>query len=161
PVGEEGEIMLKGPNIMQGYWNRPNETASIFFEGWMHTGDIGKMDEDGYFYVIDRYKDLIVASGFNIYPREVEEVLLHHPSIAEAAVIGIPHEYRGETVAAVIVLKPGLGASEETRDQILTYCKKELTQYKVPKFIEFRESLPKTIIGKVLKRELKTTFKPL
>jgi len=161
PVGEEGEIMLKGPNIMQGYWNRPNETASIFFEGWMHTGDIGKMDEDGYFYVIDRYKDLIVASGFNIYPREVEEVLLHHPSIAEAAVIGIPHEYRGETVAAVIVLKPGFEPSEETRDEIIAYCKKEMTPYKVPKFIEFRKSLPKTLIGKVLKREVKATFKPL
>ena len=119
------------------------------------------MDEDGYFYVIDRYKDLIVASGFNIYPREVEEVLLHHPSIAEAAVIGIPHEYRGETVAAVIVLKPGFEPSEETRDEIIAYCKKEMTPYKVPKFIEFRKGLPKTLIGKVLKREVKATFKPL
>src|SRR6266568_4847146 len=161
PIGAEGEIMLKGPNIMQGYWNRPDETASIFFEGWMHTGDIGKMDEEGYFYVIDRSKDMIKASGFNIYPREVEEVLLLHPSVAEAAVIGIPHEYRGETVAAVIVLKPGFEASEDTRDEIIAYCKKELTPYKVPKFIEFRESLPKTLIGKVLKRELRETFKPL
>jgi len=161
PVGEEGEIMLKGPNIMQGYWNRPDETASIFLEGWMHTGDIGIMDEEGYFYVIDRSKDLIKASGFNIYPREVEEVLLLHPFIAEAAVIGIPHEYRGETVAAVIVLKPGFEVSEDTRDEIIAYCKKELTPYKVPKFIEFRESLPKTLIGKVLKRELRETFKPL
>jgi len=161
PIGAEGEIMVKGPNIMQGYWNRPDETASIFFEGWMHTGDIGKMDEEGYFYVIDRSKDMIKASGFNIYPREVEEVLLLHPFIAEAAVIGIPHEYRGETVAAVIVLKPGFEASEDTRDEIIAYCKKELTPYKVPKFIEFRESLPKTLIGKVLKRELRETFKPL
>ena len=161
PVGEEGEIMLKGPNIMQGYWNRPDETASIFYEGWMHTGDIGTMDKEGYFYVIDRSKDMIKASGFNIYPREVEEVLLLHPSIAEAAVIGIPHEYRGETVAAVIVLKPGIAPSKETRDEIITYCKSKLTPYKVPKLIEFRESLPKTIIGKVLKRELKPTFKPL
>src|SRR5205809_6003232 len=161
PIGTEGEIMVKGPNIMQGYWNRPDETASIFFEGWMHTGDIGKMDEEGYFYVSDRSKDMIKASGFNIYPREVEEVLLLHPSVAEAAVIGIPHEYRGETVAAVIVLKPGFEASEDTRDEIIAYCKKELTPYKVPKFIEFRESLPKTLIGKVLKRELRETFKPL
>jgi len=161
PIGAEGEIMVKGPNIMQGYWNRPDETASIFFEGWMHTGDIGKMDEEGYFYVIDRSKDMIKASGFNIYPREVEEVLLLHPFIAEAAVIGIPHEYRGETVAAVIVLKPGFEASEDTRDEIIAYCKKELTPYKVPKFIEFRESLPKTLIGKVLKRELRATFKSL
>jgi long-chain acyl-CoA synthetase len=161
PIGAEGEIMVKGPNIMQGYWNRPDETASIFYEGWMHTGDIGKMDEEGYFYIIDRSKDMIKASGFNIYPREVEEVLLLHPSVAEAAVIGIPHEYRGETVAAVIVLKPGVEASLETRDAILAYCKKQLTPYKVPKLIEFRESLPKTLIGKVLKRELKATFKPL
>ena len=161
PIGSEGEIMVKGPNIMQGYWNRPDETASIFFEGWMHTGDIGKMDEEGYFYVIDRSKDMIKASGFNVYPREVEEVLLLHPSVAEAAVIGIPHEYRGETVAAVIVLKPGFEASNDTRDDIIAYCKKELTPYKVPKFIEFRESLPKTLIGKVLKRELRATFKPL
>jgi len=160
-IGTEGEIMVKGPNIMQGYWNRPEETASIFFEGWMHTGDIGKMDEEGYFYVSDRSKDMIKASGFNVYPREVEEVLLLHPSVAEAAVIGIPHEYRGETVAAVIVLKPGFEVSEETRDHIIAYCKKELTPYKVPKFIEFRESLPKTLIGKVLKRELRATFKPM
>ncbi len=161
PIGAEGEIMVKGPNIMQGYWNRPDETASIFFEGWMHTGDIGKMDEEGYFYVLDRSKDMIKASGFNVYPREVEEVLLLHPFVAEAAVIGIPHEYRGETVAAVLVLKPGFEASEDTRDHIIAYCKKELTPYKVPKFIEFRESLPKTLIGKVLKRELRATFKPL
>jgi len=161
PIGIEGEIMLKGPNIMQGYWNRPDETASIFFDGWMHTGDIGKMDEEGYFYVLDRSKDLIKASGFNIYPREVEEVLLLYPAVQEAAVIGIPHEYRGETVAAVIVLKPGFEISNDTRDDIIAYCKKELTPYKVPKFIEFRESLPKTIIGKVLKRELRETFKPL
>jgi len=161
PIGVEGEIMLKGPNIMQGYWNRPDETASIFFDGWMHTGDIGKMDEEGYFYVLDRSKDLIKASGFNIYPREVEEILLLYPAVQEAAVIGIPHEYRGETVAAVIVLKPGFEISNDTRDDIIAYCKKELTPYKVPKFIEFRESLPKTIIGKVLKRELRETFKPL
>jgi long-chain acyl-CoA synthetase len=161
PVGTEGEIMLKGPNIMQGYWNRPNETTSIFFDGWMHTGDVGKMDEEGYFYVLDRSKDMIVASGFNVYPREVEEVLLQHPSIADAAVIGVPHEYRGETVAAVVALKPGVAPTEKTRDEIIAYCKNKLTPYKVPKLIEFRESLPKTIIGKVLKREIKATFKPL
>jgi long-chain acyl-CoA synthetase len=160
PVGAEGEIMLRGPNIMQGYWNRPDDTASIFLGGWMHTGDIGKMDEEGYFYVIDRSKDLIKASGFNIFPREVEEVLLLHPAVQEAAVIGVPHEYRGETVAAVIVLKPGFEPSKDTREDILAYCKKELTPYKVPKLIEFRESLPKTLIGKVLKRELRETFKP-
>ncbi len=159
PIGAEGEIMVKGPNIMQGYWNRPDETSAVFLDGWMRTGDIGKMDEEGYFYVNDRSKDMIKASGFNIYPREVEEVLLLHPAVQEAAVIGIPHEYRGETVAAILVLKPGFEASEATREDILAYCKKELTPYKVPKFIEFRESLPKTLIGKVLKRNLRESFK--
>jgi long-chain acyl-CoA synthetase len=158
-AGEIGEIAVKGPNIMQGYWNQPDETANIFVHGWMRTGDIGKMDEDGYFYVLDRSKDMIKASGFNIFPREVEEVLYHHPAVQEAAVVGVPHEYRVETVAAVIVLKPGFEASEETRQDILAYCKKELTPYKVPKIVEFRESLPKSLIGKVLKRELRETIK--
>jgi long-chain acyl-CoA synthetase len=159
PVGEVGELMVKGPNIMQGYWNRPDETAAIFFDGWMRTGDMGKMDEDGYFYIVDRSKDMIKASGFNVYPREVEEVLFHHPAVLEAAVVGVPHEYRVETVAAVIVLKPGFEASAAMREDIIAYCKKELAAYKVPKIVEFRESLPKTFIGKVLKRELRETIK--
>jgi long-chain acyl-CoA synthetase len=158
PAGETGEIVVKGPNIMQGYWNQPRETADIFLHGWMHTGDIGKMDEDGYFYVLDRSKDLIKASGFNIFPREVEEVLYQHPAVQEAAVVGVPHEYRVETVAAVIVLKPGYAPTEETRRGILAFCKKELTPYKVPKIVEFRASLPKSLIGKVLKRELRETI---
>jgi len=158
PAGETGEIVVKGPNIMQGYWHQPGETADIFLHGWMRTGDIGKMDEDGYFYVLDRSKDLIKASGFNIFPREVEEVLYHHPAVQEAAVVGVPHEYRVETVAAVIVLKPGYTPTEETRRDILAYCKKELTPYKVPKIVEFRASLPKSLIGKVLKRELRETI---
>lgn len=157
PPGEVGEIMVKGPNIMQGYWNRPEDTSAIFFDGWMHTGDLGKMDEDGYFSVVERAKDLIVASGFNVYPREVEEVLFQHPAIQEAAVAGAPDEYRGETVAAFIILKPGIPATEETKQDIVAYCKKNLTGYKVPKIIEFRETLPKSIIGKVLRRELKIT----
>ncbi len=159
PVGEAGELMVKGPNIMQGYWNSPDETAAIFFDGWMRTGDVGKMDEDGYFYIVDRSKDMIKASGFNVYPREVEEVLFHHPAVLEAAVVGVPHEYRVETVAAVIVLKPGFEPSEAMREDIIVYCKKELAPYKVPKIVEFRESLPKTLIGKVLKRELRETIK--
>jgi long-chain acyl-CoA synthetase len=125
----------------------------------MRTGDIGKMDEEGYFYVVDRSKDMILASGFNIYPREVEEVLYQHPAVAEAAVLGVPDSYRGETVAAVIVLKNAYAPSEETRAAIIAYCKKELTPYKVPKIVEFRESLPKTLVGKVLKRELRNTIK--
>jgi long-chain acyl-CoA synthetase len=158
PVGGIGEIAVKGPNIMQGYWNQPGETADLFHNGWMRTGDIGKMDEEGYFYILDRSKDLIKASGFNIFPREVEEVLYQHPAVQEAAVVGVPHEYRVETVAAVIVLKPGYAPSEETRQDILAFCKKELTPYKVPKIVEFRESLPKSLIGKVLKRELRDTI---
>lgn len=155
PPGEEGEIMVKGPNIMQGYWQREQETKAIFFNGWMHTGDVGRMDADGYFYVVERAKDMIIASGFNIYPRELEEVLFSHPAVAEAAVVGIPDEYRGETVAAFVVLKAGVAASDETRESILAFCKQELAAYKVPKKLEFRESLPKSLIGKVLKRELR------
>ena len=159
PVGEVGEIVVKGPNIMRGYWKREDETKAIFLNGWMRTGDIGKMDQDGYFYVVDRAKDLIIASGFNVYPREVEEVLFRHPAIQEVAVVGVPDEYRGETVAAVVVLKSGFEPSEETRQNILAFCKKELTAYKVPKKLEFRESLPKSLVGKVLRRELKETIK--
>jgi long-chain acyl-CoA synthetase len=159
PVGEVGEIVVKGPNIMRGYWNREDETKTFFINGWMRTGDVGKMDEDGYFYVVDRAKDMVKASGFNVYPREVEEVLFQHPAVLEAAVVGIPDPYRGETVAAVVVLKPGFEPSEETRQDILAYAKKELTPYKVPKRLEFRESLPKSLIGKVLRRELRDTIK--
>ncbi len=157
PVGEEGEIVVKGPNIMRGYWNRPEETEAIFINGWMRTGDIGKMDEEGYFYIVDRAKDLIIASGFNVYPREIEEVLFNHPAVQEAAAVGVPDEYRGETVAAFIVLKAGFSPTEETRQNIIAYCKENLTAYKVPKIVEFRKSLPKTLIGKVLRRELKPT----
>lgn len=156
PAGEVGEIVVKGPNIMQGYWNREEETRDIFVDGWMRTGDIGKMDEDGFFYVVDRAKDLIIASGFNVYPREVEEVLYRHPAILEAAVIGVPDSYRGETVAAFVVLKVGYEPSEQTREDILAFCKQELTAYKRPRSLEFRQSLPKTLVGKILRRELRT-----
>ena len=155
PAGEIGEIVVKGPNIMKGYWNRTEETEAIFHNGWMRTGDLGRMDADGYFYVVERAKDMIIASGFNVYPREVEEVLFQHPSIQEAAVAAAPDEYRGETVAAFIVLKPGIEASQATREAIVAYCKQNLAAYKVPKIVEFRESLPKSLIGKVLRRELK------
>ena len=157
PPGKEGEIVVKGPNIMKGYWNREEENKAIFINGWMRTGDIGKMDADGYFYVVDRAKDMIIASGFNVYPREVEEVLFQHPSVLEAAVAGTPDEYRGETVAAFIVLKPGIAANDETRQRIIAYCKQNLAAYKVPKIVEFRATLPKSLIGKVLRRELKIT----
>ncbi|HEY3993360.1 MAG TPA: AMP-binding protein, partial [Ktedonobacteraceae bacterium] len=159
PPGEIGEIMVKGPNIMQGYWNRQQETEAIFHDGWMHTGDLGYMDEKGYFYIADRSKDLIVASGFNVYPREVEEVLYRHEAIQEAAVVGIPDEYRGENVAAVIVLKAGFSSSDEIRASIIAHCKGELTAYKVPKIVEFRDDLPKSLIGKVLRREVREMLK--
>jgi long-chain acyl-CoA synthetase len=155
PPGEIGEIMVKGPNVMKGYWNREKETEAVFHDGWMHTGDLGYMDEKGYFYIADRSKDLIVASGFNVYPREVEEVLYRHEAVQEAAVVGVPDEYRGENVAAVISLKPGFAPSDETRASIIAHCKKELTAYKVPKIIEFREDLPKSLIGKILRREVR------
>ncbi|HWS84488.1 MAG TPA: long-chain fatty acid--CoA ligase, partial [Ktedonobacteraceae bacterium] len=126
PVGEIGEIVVKGPNIMQGYCNRPEETQAIFTNGWLRTGDIGRMDADGYFYVIDRAKDMIIASGFNVYPREVEEVLFEHPAVEEAAVVGIIDSYRGETVAAFVVLRPGIEASEQTKQELLAFCKEKL-----------------------------------
>lgn len=155
PVGAEGEIVVKGPNIMKGYWDRQEETEITFKNGWMRTGDLGRMDEEGYFYIMDRAKDLIIASGFNVYPREVEEILFMHPAVQEAAVIGVPDAYRGETVAAFVALKPGFEQSDATRQNILAFCKKELTPYKVPKVLEFRDSLPKTLVGKVLRRELR------
>lgn len=155
PIGEVGEIVVKGPNIMQGYWQRDEETLNIFINGWMRTGDIGKMDADGYFYVVERAKDMIIASGFNVYPREVEEVLFHHPAIAEAAVTGVPDTYRGETVAAFIVLKEGFKPSETLEKEIEAFCREGLAAYKVPRKLVFRTALPKTLVGKVLRRELR------
>lgn len=151
PLGEVGEIAVKGPQIMKGYWNREEETKKVLIDGWLLTGDMGKMDENGYFYVVDRKKDMIIAGGLNIYPREVEEVLYEHPDIQEAAVFGVPHEYRGETVKAVIVSKGGKKLDEKVLDK---YCRENLAAYKIPRIYEFRDELPKTIIGKVLKRQL-------
>src|SRR5690606_12090758 len=149
--GEIGEIVVKGPQVMKGYWNKPEETQATLRDGWLLTGDLGYMDEDGYFYVVDRKKDMIIAGGFNIYPREVEEVLFEHEKIQEAVVAGIPDPYRGETVKAYVVLKEGQQCSEEELDQ---HCRKHLASYKVPRVYEFRKELPKTIVGKVLRRVL-------
>ncbi|MEO8955129.1 MAG: long-chain fatty acid--CoA ligase [Ktedonobacteraceae bacterium] len=157
PVGKLGEIVVKGPNVMLGYWKREEETRAMFRHGWMRTGDLGRMDADGFFSVVERIKDVIIASGFKIFPHEVEEVLLQHPYISEAAVAGVPDEYRGETVAAFIVLKPEVEDSAKTRQELINYCQHVLTAYKVPKIVEFRESLPKSLIGKVLRRELHIT----
>ena len=158
PIGALGEIVVKGPNIMQGYWKHDEETKAIFRDGWMRTGDLGTMDADGYFYMVERAKDVIIASGFKVYPREVEELLFQHPAVAEAAVTAAPDAYRGETVAAFVVLKSEIEASEQTKQELIEYCKQELTAYKVPKILEFRKSLPKSLIGKVIRRELHVGF---
>lgn len=151
PPGERGEIAVKGPQIMQGYWNQPEETEQTIKDGWLLTGDIGYMDEKGYFYVVDRKKDLIIAGGFNIYPREIEEVLYEHPDVQEVVAAGIPDPYRGETVKVYIVLKEG---SQVTGQELNEFSRKHLAPYKVPRIYEFREELPKTAIGKVLRRVL-------
>lgn len=152
PAGGLGEVIIKGPQVMKGYWNMPEETAHTLRDGWLYTGDIARMDEDGFLYIVDRKKDMIIASGYNIYPRDIEEVLYEHPSVREAVVIGVPDTYRGETVKAVIVLKAGKTADEET---IIQYCKQNLASYKVPTLIEFRDQLPKTSVGKILRRALR------
>ena len=149
--GEVGEIAVKGPQVMQGYWNLPEETEATFREGWLLTGDLGYMDEKGYFYIVDRKKDLIIASGFNIYPREIEEVLYEHDAILECVVAGIPDPYRGETVKAYIVLKDGASVTEEELDK---FCREQLAAFKVPRQYEFRAELPKTAVGKILRRTL-------
>ena len=149
---EVGELVVRGPNVMKGYWNRPEETASTIDEdGWLHTGDIARMDEDGFFFIVDRKKDMINASGYKVLPREVEEVLFSHPQVLEAAVAGVPDSYRGETVKAFVVAKPGMSP---TADELIAYCRAQLAPYKVPRQIEFRDELPKTQVGKVLRRVL-------
>jgi long-chain acyl-CoA synthetase len=151
PNGEVGEIAVKGPQVMRGYWNRPEETAETFRDGWLLTGDLGYMDDEGHFYVVDRKKDMIIASGFNIYPREIEEVLYEHEAIQECVVAGVPDPYRGETVKAYIVLKEGKSVTEE---ELNTYCREHLASFKVPRQYEFRKELPKTAVGKILRRAL-------
>jgi long-chain acyl-CoA synthetase len=152
PIGELGEIIIRGPQVMKGYWNMPEETAVTLRDGWLFTGDIARMDEDGYVYIVDRKKDLIIASGYNIYPRDVEEVIYEHPSVQEAVVIGVPDAYRGETVKAIIVLKSGKSATPE---EITDFCRANMAPYKVPEIVEFREQLPKTSVGKILRRALR------
>lgn len=150
-VNEIGELVIRSPNLMRGYWQMPTETANALREGWLYTGDIARMDEDGYFYIVDRKKELIKASGFQVWPREIEEVLATHPKVQEVGVAGIPDPYRGETVKAWIVLKPGETATPE---EIREWCQDKLAKYKIPTHIEFRTELPKTMVGKVLRRVL-------
>ncbi len=151
PPGEVGELLVRGPQVMKGYWNRPDASAVTLRDGWLHTGDMARMDEEGYFYIADRKNDMIIAGGYNIYPREVEEVLYLHRGIKEAAVVGVPDEYRGETVKAFIVPKDGytLDAAE-----VKEFCRQNLAAYKVPRLVEFRTELPKSLVGKVLRRVL-------
>lgn len=157
PLGESGEIMIKGPQVMKGYWNKPEATVDQIKDGWLLTGDIGKMDEDGYFYIVDRKKDMINVSGFKVYPRELEDVLFEHEAIENAAVIGVPDPNMSgsEKVKAYIVLKDGFKETEEMEAEIKEFCRKEVAPYKVPKFIEFRKELPETLVGKVLRKDLK------
>jgi len=153
PVGEPGELLIRGPQVMLAYVNKPDETASTLRGEWLHTGDIATMDADGYFYIIDRKKDMIISGGYNVYPRDVEEVFYEHPKVKEVCCIGIPHSRWGEAVKVFIVLKEGTSA---TREEFAEYCKSRLAKYKRPREIEFRTKLPKTNVGKVLRKELKS-----
>ncbi len=151
PAGTEGEIVIKAPQLMVGYWNKPEETKEMLRDGWLYTGDIGYIDEDGYLFITSRKKDLIKPSGFQVWPREVEEVIAAHPDVAEACVAGIPDPKQGEAVKAWVVMQAGKTA---TAEQIQAWCKDKLVAYKIPKFVEFRSELPKTMVGKVLRRVL-------
>jgi long-chain acyl-CoA synthetase len=149
--GETGELAVRGPQVMQGYWRRPDETAQVLRDGWLLTGDVACMDQDGYFSIVDRKKDLIITGGMNVYPRDVEEPLYAHPKVKEVVAVGLPDERWGEAVKVYIVLKDGQTASEQ---EILDYCHARMARYKVPKFVEFRQELPKSLVGKVLRRKL-------
>lgn len=150
--GEAGELEVRGPQVMAGYWHRPDETAAVLHDGWLRTGDIATMDADGYFTIVDRAKDLIIVGGINVYPREVEEVLMSHPAVEDAAVIGVPEDRRGEVPFAFVVLAEGATATEA---ELLDHCRTNLARFKVPSGIEFRKELPKTMIGKVLRKDLR------
>ncbi|PYI55862.1 long-chain-fatty-acid--CoA ligase [Paenibacillus flagellatus] len=150
--GEIGELLIRGPQVMKGYWNKPEETERALADGWLKTGDMAYMDEEGFYYIVDRKKDMIIAGGFNVFPREVEEVLFEHPAVREAAVVGVPDEYRGETVKAFVVREPGSSVTEAELD---AFCREKLAAYKVPRLYEFRDTLPKSMIGKVIRRELR------
>jgi long-chain acyl-CoA synthetase len=150
--GDPGEIIIKGPTVMKGYWNNPEETNLQLRDGWLRTGDVGQMDEDGYITIVDRKKDMIIAGGFNVYPQEVDEVLYQYPKVADAVTVGVPDPYRGETIKAFLVLKQGQTATEA---EIIKFCKEKLAPYKVPKLVEFRDSIPKSAVGKILRKILR------
>ncbi|MGA2332860.1 MAG: long-chain fatty acid--CoA ligase [Syntrophales bacterium] len=152
PIGEPGELIIKGPQVMKGYKDMPDETANTLRNGWCYTGDIAKIDEDGYFYIVDRKKDMIISGGFNIYPRDIDEVFYEHPKVQEACAIGIPDPRRGENVKVFVVLREGQTATQE---ELIEYCKTKLAAYKLPTEIEFRKELPKTNVGKILRKQLR------
>ncbi|OCC17251.1 acyl-CoA synthetase [Prescottella equi] len=153
PIGEIGELVVRGPQVVRGYWNKPEESASAIRDGWFHTGDVGFTDEAGWFYVVDRKKDMIIASGYKVWPREVEDVLAEHPAVREAAVVGIADEYRGETVKAFVSLVAGASVTPE---DLIDHCKQRMAAYKYPRSVVLVEELPKTVTGKILRRELRT-----
>ena len=152
PAGEQGELLIKGPQVMPGYWNKPDESAKALADGWLHTGDIARIDEDGYCYIVGRKKDMIIAGGYNIYPDEVDAVLMAHPAVNESATIGVPDQARGETVKSFVVLAPGQTASA---DDLIAYCRRELAAYKIPRSVAFLDELPKSSALKILRRELR------
>ncbi|MCP4133448.1 MAG: long-chain fatty acid--CoA ligase [bacterium] len=151
-VGEPGELCIKGPQVMQGYKGLPNETADALKDGWLHTGDVAKMDEEGYFYIVDRMKDMIISGGYNVYPRDIDEVFYQHPKVEEACSIGVPHAVRGESVKVFVVLKAGQTA---TKEELVDFCKDKLAKYKHPDEVEFRKELPMSAVGKILRKDLK------
>ena len=156
PVGEAGELVIRGPQVMKGYWNAPEETAATLRGGWLHTGDIARMDEDGYFFIVDRKKDLVIVGGLKVYPREIEEMLHGHPKVKEAAVAGVSHRVRGELLVAQVVLKDGVADDPRAiRRELVEFLKERLAPYKVPRRIEIASALPKTAVGKVLRREIR------
>jgi long-chain acyl-CoA synthetase len=158
PHGEPGELIVRGPQVMKGYWNRPEDTVSILKDGWLYTGDVAVMDADGYFKIVDRKKDLVLVSGFNVYPNEIEDALAKMDAVLEAAVVGVPDANSGEAVRAYIVKNPEF-PGELTKDMVFAHCKGLLTDYKIPKSIMFRDELPKSPIGKILRKDLKAEVK--
>jgi long-chain acyl-CoA synthetase len=150
--GEPGELLVRGPQVMKGYWQKPEETAKAIQDDWFFTGDLARMDEDGFFYIVGRKKDMILVSGYNVYPDEVDRALMGHPAVLEAATIGLPDERRGETVKSFVVKKPG---HECTADELVAHCRENLAAYKVPREVEFRDALPKSTVLKILRRQLR------
>ena len=155
--GDIGELCISGPQVMAGYWNNPEETAHVLDKGWLKTGDIARMDEKGFFFIVDRKKDMILVSGFNVFPNEVENTIAAHPKVLEVAMIGVPHKTAGEVVKAFIIAKD----NSLTQRELAVFCREQLASYKVPRIFEFRDSLPKTIVGKILRRELRELNSPI